>query len=289
MKYTIRQLEIFLAIAKYQNITTAAESLHLSQSAASTALSHLEENYNILLFERSGKKIKLTQEGRTLRDEAAQLIDRARKFENSLQNHCDLGHIRIGASYTIGNHIAMKLVSDYIEEHPNADVAFKVSDSSNVITQVLDNEIDLGMVEGEVVRPKLDLVHWFDDELVIFCNPQNPLTKKASLSDDDLRQCKFIFREPTSEAGSGLSDIIPGLNICYKFQDNETIKKAVEANLGIGCLSRIVLQDDFNSGLFSELRVPHRDMTRKIYFALSKDRLYKPSVEKWIAKCLSLR
>jgi DNA-binding transcriptional LysR family regulator len=87
MKYTLRQLEIFLSIARYQNISRAAERLHMSQSAASAALQSLEQSYNISLFKRIGKKLELNEVGKTLRNKAEILIANAQAYRRRQLYH----------------------------------------------------------------------------------------------------------------------------------------------------------------------------------------------------------
>ena len=84
MKYSLRQLQIFLSIARYENISKAAEQLHMSQSAASSALQTLEQAFNLSLFNRSGKKLELNEVGKTLRNKAQVLIAQAEEFEQAL-------------------------------------------------------------------------------------------------------------------------------------------------------------------------------------------------------------
>jgi len=122
MRFTIRQLEIFLAVAKYQNISRAAETLHMSQSAASAALQTFENNYNAELFDRTGNTLALNASGRTVRDKAEALVAHCQQFETSLLGHSEVGHLKVGASFTIGNHLAVRYLAGYLAEHPAADV-----------------------------------------------------------------------------------------------------------------------------------------------------------------------
>ena len=289
MKYSLRQLEIFLAIARYENISRAAKQLHMSQSAASSALQTLEQSYNISLFNRSGKKLELSEEGKTLRNKAEVLVTHAGEFEQALQGHSDIGHLKVGASFTIGNHLAVSYLAGYLAQHPEAQVDINVANSSDVAAQVLNFEVDIGMIEGEVQHNGLELIPWRQDQLVVFCNPDHPLAKKKSLTDSDIVQARWILREPESGArqtfNRALSGLMPKLDIYLQFRHNEAIKKAVEAGLGVGCLSEIVLQNNFKTGELVPLRLPKRDMTRTFYFALPKNRHRMLAIDWWIQEC----
>lgn len=292
MKFTLRQIEIFLAIAQYENITKAAESLHMSQSAASAALQGLEACYEVSLFTRSGKKLKLSEIGHTLRTEAEALLSHALEFERALQKHEEIGHLRVGASFTIGNHLAIGYLAGYLARHPDANVEFDVANTPEVVSQVLNFKVDIGMIEGEVQHKELELIPWRKDRLVVFCSPEHPLAKKKTLKDKDIKEAQWILREPDSGArhtfDRALSGLIPDLNIYLEFKHNEAIKKAVEAGLGIGCLSEIVLQSNLKNGDLVPLILPNREMMRTFYFALPKKRYRKTAVDWWMDQCTQI-
>ena len=289
MKYSLRQLEIFLAIARFQNISRAAESLHMSQSAASAALQNLEQGYNISLFDRIGKKLELNEVGNTLRSKAELLVSHAHEFDEALQGHNEIGHLTLGASFTIGNHLAVTYLAGYLADHPEAQVDINVANSSDVAAQVLNFEVDIGMIEGEIKHRELELIPWREDNLVVFCSPEHPLSKRASLTDNDIKQARWILREPESGArqtfNRALAGLMPDLDVYLEFKHNEAIKKAVEAGLGIGCLSEIVLQNNFKTGDLVPLKLPKRDMKRTFYFALPKNRRKTTAIDWWMEEC----
>ena len=291
MKFTLRQLEIFLTIAKYENISKAAERLYMSQSAASAALQNLESSYDVKLFERLGKKLSLSDAGNTLRAEAEALLSHARNFELALQEHRETGHLRVGASFTIGNHLAVGYLAAYLGNHPSANVVLDVANTPEVVSQVLNFKVDVGMIEGEVQHKDLELIPWREDRLFVFCSPEHPLARKKTLNDQDIKEARWILREPDSGARQtfdrAMSGLIPELDVYLEFKHNEAIKKAVEAGLGIGCLSEIVLQGDFKTGDLVPLKLPGRDMSRTFYFALLKKRFRKAAVDWWIEQCRS--
>ncbi|MCB1703413.1 MAG: LysR family transcriptional regulator [Halioglobus sp.] len=289
MKFTIRQLQIFLAVAKYENISRAAQSLHMSQSAASEALLNLEHSYEVRLFDRVSNKLSLNAIGRTLRKEAENLLAHCESFEQTLQDHTEVGHIKVGASFTIGNHLATRYLAGYLANYPEADVQLDIANTPDVVARVLNFDVDIGMVEGEVHHRELELIPWREDELVVFCAADHPLAGKKSLTNKDIREALWILREPDSGARQtfdrALAGLLPDLNIYLEFKHNEAIKNAVESGLGIGCLSEIVLQKNFANGDLVPLALPRRNMRRTFYFALPRDRYRLESVEFWMRTC----
>jgi DNA-binding transcriptional LysR family regulator len=289
MKFTLRQLQIFLAAARYQNISRAAESLHMSQSAASEALQNLEHTYDVRLFDRARKGLELTPIGHTLRRQAEGLMAQCEQFESQLQDHAEVGHIRVGASFTIGNHLATRYLAGYLANYPEADIELTTANTPEVVAKVLNYDVDIGMIESEVQHRELELIPWRGDELVVFCAADHPLAHKKSLSKKDIQQAPWILREPDSGARyqfeKALANLMPNINIFLELRHNEAIKNAVESGLGIGCLSRIVLKKNFENGDLVPLRIPRRDMSRTFYFALPKHRTPNPAINAWMETC----
>ncbi|MEE3289726.1 MAG: LysR family transcriptional regulator [Pseudomonadota bacterium] len=289
MHFTLKQLKVFLAVASHENVSMAAEELAMSQSAASTALKELEQRFDVVLFDRVGKRLQLNEQGALLRPQAAALLSQAEQIESSLIRHSDVGEVKVGATLTIGNYVAIGIMAAFIQDHPSAQVELDVENTRAIASKVRNFELDIGLIEGELQEPDLDVQYWRDDTLSVFCSPQHPLAKKKELSDVDLKQADWIIREKGSgtrqafdRAMSGmLSEIILRLEL----QHTEGIKRAVEAGLGIGCLSELTLQDAFKRGTLVPLLAPQRDWTRKFYFILHKQKFLSRGVQSWIDHC----
>ena len=289
MHFTLKQLKVFLAVASHENVSMAAEELAMSQSAASTALKELERRFDVVLFDRVGKRLQLNEQGALLRPQAAALLSQAEQIESSLIRHSDVGELKVGATLTIGNYVAIGIMAAFIKDHPSAQVELDVENTRAIASKVRNFELDIGLIEGELQEPDLDVQYWRDDTLSVFCSPQHPLAKKKELSDVDLKQADWIIREKGSgtrqafdRAMSGmLSEIILRLEL----QHTEGIKRAVEAGLGIGCLSELTLQDAFKRGTLVPLLAPQRDWTRKFYFILHKQKFLSRGVQSWIEHC----
>lgn len=289
MRYTLRQLEVFLATAHFENITQAAESISLSQSAASEALKGLEKQFDIQLFDRIGKRLQLNELGRLLRPKAEALIERANDLENAFKQHKDIGSLKVGATLSIGNYLAVNIMAEFMNLHPSADVSLKVANTTAIAKKITNFELDVGLVEGELHQAELEVIPWREDELCVFCAPTHPLANKGTLSDEDLLSATWIMRE----SGSGtrqsfdwaMHGLLPELNILLELQHTEAIKRAVEAGLGIGCLSSITLEDAFKRKSLVRLEVPQRNFKRRFYFILHKDKYRSAGIKSWLELC----
>ena len=292
MKFTLKQLQVFLQVARHQNISRAAQELHMSQSATSEALLNLEHSYEIALFDRSRNKLALNAVGRTVRKEAEALLAHCQGLEQALLAHKEIGHIKVGASFTIGNHLATRYLAGYLSQYPDADVQLDIANTPEIVAKVLNYEVDIGMIEGEIQHKELELIPWRDDELVVFCAANHPLARRNTLSNRDIKEASWILREPDSGArqtfDKAMAGVLGELNVYLEFKHNEAIKNAVESGLGIGCLSRIVLERNFANGDLVPLALPRRNMKRTFYFALPRERYPLESIQFWMNNCRAM-
>jgi DNA-binding transcriptional LysR family regulator len=289
MHYTLRQLEVFLAVAATENISRAAEGLAMSQSAVSGSLSDLESHFDVQLFDRVGKRIQLNEFGRALRPRAQALLEQATDLENALRKHSDIGRLQIGATLTIGNYLAVGLIARFMAEQAGAQVTLEVANTAEIVHKVANFELDIALVEGELTHPDLEITPWMEDELVVFCAPNHSLAKKRLLHDEDLRGATWILRE----AGSGtrqtferaMHGLVSELKIMLELQHTEAIKRAVEAELGIGCISKVALEDAFKRGSLIPLEVSQRDFRRHFYFVIHRHKYRSAGITRWIDLC----
>lgn len=288
MHYTLRQLQVFLAVAHYENVTRAAEHLAMSQSACSGALKDLETQYDVQLFDRVGKRLQTNELGRLLRPKAQALLAMAQELEQDLKRHKEVGNIKVGATLTIGNYVAIPLISRFMQSH-GARVGLEVANTQTIAEKLLNFDIDIGMIEGEYHHPDLEIIPWQQDELVCFCSPRHPLAQQKTLTDEDLVQAQWILREPGSGTRQAfdraMHGLLPHLHILLELQHTEGIKRAVENDLGISCLSKISLKDAFQRGSLVPLPAPQRDFHRMFYAILHRHKYRSAGLLHWLDLC----
>jgi len=289
MRYTLRQLEVFLAIAQAGNLTRAATELSMSQSAASSALKDLETQFDVLLFDRVGKRLQLSDRGKQLRPAAERLMGMADDLEQSLLNNADAGPLNIGATLSIGNYLAVQMVAEYMSLHPDAPIKLDVENTEHIAERVLNFELDVGMIEGEFQHPHLDIKPWRSDELTVFCSPEHELAHSMQVTDRQLMAASWILRENGSGTrqafNRAMRGLLPEMNIALELQHTEAIKRAVQENLGVGCLSLMTLEDELQSGRLVRINTPERDLHRRLYLILHKQKYQSAGIQAWMDIC----
>ncbi len=289
MRYSLRQFEIFVAISRNESVSRAAEELSLSQSATSAALADLERQFDLKLFDRVGKSLRINEAGRQLLPRAVELLDRAEEIEAQLNGHASFGDMNIGATLTIGNYLITILVAKFLQKHPESRIQLQVHNTRTIIQQIANHDVDLGLIEGDCHHPDIEVEPWIADELVVFCAPSHPLAQKKKISREDLMDEPWILREK----GSGTRDtfdraFLPHhskLNIRLELEHTEAIKRVVESGLGISCISRLALKDAFRRGSLVPLETPDIDLSRYFYFLWHKQKYQTAGMRSFLAFC----
>lgn len=289
MHFSLRQLEVFAAIARTQNVSEAALDLGMSQSAASTALAELERRSDRRLFDRAGKRIRLNEAGQVMLPQVLELLARAQELDMLLSGSNSPGPLRLGATVTIGNYIAPRLIEAYRRAYPDAAITLEVGNTEAMAGRVADFDLDLALLEGEHSNPDIAFQRWMDDELVVFCAPGHPLAALRTVSIDRVLEEKWAVREQ----GSGTRQALDRAMVPYwsrwtvgiALQQMEAIKQTVQAGGMIGCLPRLAVADAFATGALVQLSVPNLNLMRRFYLATHRAKYWTAGMRAFVALC----
>jgi DNA-binding transcriptional LysR family regulator len=279
MKITLRQLQIFLAVAQSGSTTAAADLVALSQSAASAALNELENTLAVQLFDRVGKRLMLNDNGRLLLPQAQHLLDAANTIEQQFLTPDQVGaELHIGASTTIGSYMLPQMVAAYRRDHPQLRVRALVANTADIVNAVSNFEVDAALIEGPCHAGDVDVEPWMTDELIVVASPQHALAAQGrQLTLKALSEADWLLRE----AGSGTREAVEHALLPYlhhlpsacEFGNSEAIKRATAEGMGISCLSRSVVADLLESGRLIELATPLPPLRRHFYMVRNKHRV----------------
>src|SRR5690606_1463456 len=145
----------------------------------------------------------------------------------ALSQHQGMGALKVGATLSVGNFLCIPLIEQYRRRYPDSRIGLEVANTGIISHKVANFELDVGMIEGEINDPALEIHRWREDALVLFCHRSHPLAGKGSLGRNDLLGAGWILRE----GGSGtrqtfdrvMHDILPDLNIVLELQHTEAI------------------------------------------------------------------
>lgn len=242
MNITLKQLQIFEAVAAQQSYTEAAKKLYLTQPAVSMQIKQLEEQAGVTLFDRLGKQISLTHAGEELLhyarsiqlqlEEAGQVLEEMKGLKR--------GKLHLTMAST-ANYFAPQLLAAFHHLYPDAKVQLDVSNRSGLIAAVRNNTTDMAIMGRPPRGQDLVGIPFMDNPLVIIAPPSHPLAKRKLIKLAELAQEPFIVRE--GESGTRIAaerffaehgiQLVTGMEM----NRSEAIKQAVMAELGLGIVS----------------------------------------------------
>jgi DNA-binding transcriptional LysR family regulator len=267
---TLDQLRIFIEVAERGHVTRAAEALGMSQSAASTAIATLEANHQIMLFDRVGRGIQLTEAGRIFLREARAVLDRASMARSVLQDLAGYpaGPVDIAASQTIATYWLPRRLAAFHAANPRVRLNVVIRNTHEVETAVVEGEVNVGLVEGPTQHPALIRKQIDHDQMVLVVASDQPPLPVNALGRLDLRSITWVIREVGSGTRRGLEDLairegllLDDLNIFLVLPSNEAVREAIEAGAGATIVSRHVVASAIAAGRLTEIPIelPRRE------------------------------
>ena len=289
MKLT--QLEYFCVAARYHNITKAAKELFLTQPTISAHISSLEKELNVRLFIRNTKEVSLSDDGKDLYRYAKQITDLEKAIEERFYMDSDDGKhfITIAASTIPAQYLLPKVLMCYRERYPKEQIKIMETDSSEVVTQVVDHMVDVGFTGTVLEKKHCKYIPFYKDELAVITpdTPEYRILKEQNRDDIDwIKRKPLILREEGSgtrkeaekqlkNAGISMED----LDIVASIANQETIKKSVKQGMGITVLSRLAAEDEDGLLIFP---IPGADEGRDINLVYNKNYQMTRSADRFI-------
>lgn len=239
---TIRQLNVFAAVARHRSFSKAAAALHLSQPAVSMQVKQLEESAGLPLFEQMGKKIFLTEAGREMFHYSRAVAEQLDELENVLarMKGLDSGQLNITVVGT-ANYFALQLLASFSRRHSGITINLDVTNRESLLNQLANNEIDLAIMGKPPEDQDLTAESFLENPLVVIAPPSHALADVKHIPVTRLGEETFLLREAGSGTRGAMERFfqqhrIP-LNAGMVTSTNEAIKQAVQAGMGLGIVS----------------------------------------------------
>ncbi|MBK1702856.1 LysR family transcriptional regulator [Thiococcus pfennigii] len=273
---SLRQLQVFEAIARLKSFTKAADELYLTQPTASTQIKRLSDAIGLPLFEQVGRQVYLTEAGRDLEECVRQMFDVLDRFEMKVADIKGLkqGYLRL-CVITTAKYFAPEVLGRFCRKHTGVDVSLKVTNRDRVIERLAANKDDLYIL-GQNYEGQVDLVSkaFAPNPLYVVAHREHPLCGERMIPLSRLSDEPFIMREP----GSGIRDVVlrtlegAGLkpHVRMELGSNEAIKHAIYGQLGISVLSLHTLTHEGPESQLAILDVEGFPVLRQWYVAYPK-------------------
>ena len=289
MHITLKQLKAFRAVASLGQVRLAAQQLNLSQPATSMAIAELEHQLGSQLFDRTGNKLLINDQGEQLMPLASELLDRTLEIENLFKepSHTSSGHLKLGASTTIGNYLLPAFLTELNDEHEQIRTTLDISNTQTIINKMASFELDVACVEGPCLHSDLNVFPWLEDEMLIVCAPHHPFAQKSSIGLAQLKHENWILREPGSGTrklfDQNIGQKLNQLNIRMELNQAEAIKNLVRAGQGISCLSKLCITKELDRGELATVRISNLSLKRQLSILLHKKKYHSHAMRLLLA------
>lgn len=247
----LRQVRYFLEVARAGNFTRAAERLRIAQPALSMAIKRLEEELELTLFNRQGKRVALTAEGEAFLDHAQRLQG---ELASAQQEMADLrglakGEVRMGIPPMLSSYFFPRIIHAFARRYPGVNLSVTGEGGGRIQQMVLQGELDMGVIAGGSVPESLEARHFLREEMVICVPRSHPLAERSHLSLREFGQQPLVFYqegyiqrerllEEMKRAGVGSPRIVFETNL-YTL-----VKSLVRDGMGVGTFLRMVLAEE---------------------------------------------
>ncbi len=276
------RLRVFRAVAEEMSFRKAAEALHLSQPAVSQHIHALEEEAGVRLFDRArgeghGSQISLTEAGRILlgyAKRAAATIAEAHRALAAL-NDAAVGPLRLGSSTTVAQYVLPRILGAFLRQYPQVKLSLVSGNTEKIVEAVAEERVELGIIEGPAMRRDVKTERMIQDEMVLIVSPNHVWAAKGAvaIAPEQLMKVPLLLRE----RGSGSRRVVEralkkaglplrSLKVAIELDSTEAIISGVEAELGVGFVSRCAVGKVLRLGAVKVVSVKGLEILREFSF-----------------------
>lgn len=250
----ISTLRVFCDVVLHQSFSRGASANEISQSAATQSIHRLEKQLGASLLDRAKRPFVLTPAGQLCYESFRDILEAydnvVAMLKTPQENVC--GQIRVAAIYSVGLHEMSLCMKSFIKNFPKARVRLEFMHPNRIYQAVLNSEIDIGIVSYPMASQEIDVMLLRSDEMVLVCPPRHPLTEYPSITPEMLQGCDFVAFDRNLIIRKETDRFLRrhGLNvkILMEFDNIETIKQAIETEIGISFLPAPTVQNEVEQG-----------------------------------------
>lgn len=287
------KLQIFAAVVQEGSFSAAAERLYMTQSAVSQHIKELESSLGRQLFQRGWRGVKLTPHGEILNRYSGEIFALVAKAESALTDieHLTSGRVSMGATPGIGVYLAPDWVQHFRVRYPQLTVALQTGITSEVISGVLGQRLDMGFIEGELddhLPPRLASLVLEEIEQKVVVGFKHPFWELDTLRIDDLHQQSMIVREASSHSRLWLEETLHqhGIEpvIGAEFDNLESMKRAVSLGMCLAVMPPYVVQTEVEQHLLHMIPIEGKPFTRSLKLIWDANVHFSPIVRAFLGE-----
>ncbi len=283
---TLKQLEVFVAIAETHSFSKGAEKNCITQSTASQHIHALEEELGIRLFDRGRGGALLTEAGKLFYNHVDKILTECNHTRSVINRFLGMEDVvlRVGASNIPGTILIPAVLSQFIKEHPKARLEVIQGDSRSVLRQLIDEEIELGFIGGRFDDDRIEFESMGRDTIVCAVSAELVDGYKSSFSQEELCKVPLVVRENGSGTQKAVYDALAktwinkeSLNIIAVLGSTEALRRALLNGIGYAFVSSMSISEDLSSGQLQTVRIPGLNISRCFYAVRRQGRELSPA------------
>lgn len=267
------KLQIFSVVVQEGSFSAAAERLYMTQSAVSQHIKELEVNLGRQLFQRGWRGVKLTAHGEILHRYTGEIFALVAQAENALTDvsHLAGGRVSIGATPGIGVYLIPEWMQQFRIQYPQLTVALQTGITSQIISDILKQHLDIGFIEGELddhIPTRLSSLVLEEIEQQVIVGFKHPFWESQSIQINELAHQSMIVREANSQSRIWLQDSLNQYGIQpiigAEFDNLESIKRTVALGTCLAILPRYIVKAEMEQNLLHALPISGKPFTRSL-------------------------
>lgn len=282
----LKQLQYFRALAKTQHYTKAAAQLYITQPSLSQAISELEKELNIKLFEKEGRNIKLTKYGQyylTYVEKGLNVLEQGEKNLHKLSS-IDSGEIEVGYIYNLAGDCLPSIIQAFVESIDGGNITFSCLQGTTrqILDGLKEEKYDLAFCTYLENEPEIEFIPLEKKEVVLIAHKDHELVNRQNIHIDDIKDYKFVFFNKTSSLRQAIDKECSkagfALNIACEVAEDNALIGLVAAKQGIGIIPRGPELESY------DIKILHTEkpiFEQMIYMATIKKKYIPPLVERF--------
>ena len=281
--------KIFYTVAKYTNITRAAEALFISQPAVTMSIKKLEDILDTTLFVRNKRGVTLTTEGKVLYEHISSAIESIKIGENRLASlkTLETGNIRIGIGSTLTKHFLVKYLEAFHKKYPKVTINIDTSMTFEILKKLNDGKIDIAIISNDTADFKDFNVNFAKDLNYTFvCNKNYPELIGKSLALSDLNNYPLLLQHPNSNSRKLLDAFAEKngvkLSSNMDLSSHSLVIEFAKIGLGVGFTAEEFIQEQLESKELFKVNISPNFPKQKLLVLTKKDFLPSFSTKKFI-------
>jgi DNA-binding transcriptional LysR family regulator len=277
MDVNLHQLEIFLCIARERSFSKAAEKLRISQPSVSIQIKNLEESLDVKLFERLGRRVSLTREGAAVLEHAKRIAEIVSGLQSNIQEIKGIrrGRFSAGCSRVPSATLVPLAVARFKEQYPETEISIRTGRSHEVEQWLLENEVDLGVIEGDPASGLILKEPWYTDELVLVLSPGSHLLKRRKLSLKEVIEEPFLLQAPGIRP-TFVERVLVEKGMTIKkpvtVGSREAVKAAIAAGYGVSIVPKSLIDTETRAGILRAKRIHDLDVRYPVNMIYRRDK-----------------